>query len=62
MAKAMTAARELRDPRVEGHDRAVLATRRGGTMNMPFLLAKNLLFWGSVSLSLYVLYTLVAAL
>jgi hypothetical protein len=31
-------------------------------MNMPLLVAKNLLFWGSISLSLYGLYAVVAAL
>lgn len=31
-------------------------------MNLPFLVAKNLLFWGTISLSLYGLYAVVAAI
>jgi hypothetical protein len=62
MAKAMTAATEVCDPGVEGKEQAVLAVHRGGTMNLPTMLAKNLLFWGSVSLSLYCLYVVAVAL
>jgi len=29
---------------------------------MPFMVAKNLLFWGTISLSIYGLYAVVAAL
>jgi hypothetical protein len=31
-------------------------------MNVPFMLAKNLLFWGSISLTFYGLYLVVSAL
>ena len=31
-------------------------------MNLPFMVAKNLLFWGTISLSLYGLYAVVAAI
>jgi|GEM_PF-1662555 len=62
MAKAMTAASEVCSSR-QGEDRlAVTPLHRDGAMNLPFLVAKNLLFWGSISLSLYALYALVAAL
>ncbi|CTQ56188.1 hypothetical protein LP7551_04747 [Roseibium album] len=62
MAKAMTAATDVCNPEVEGKEQAVLAAHRGGTMNLPSMLAKNLLFWGSVLLSLYGLYAVVVAL
>ncbi len=62
MARAMTAARDVSPPRQEEDDRTDRAVKRGGTMNMPLLVAKNLLFWGSISLSLYGLYAVVAAL
>lgn len=62
MARAMIAAREVCAPEVEEDEEADRAADRGGTTNMPHMVAKNLLFWGSISLSLYGLYAVVAAL
>jgi len=62
MARAMTAAREACPPGEEDDERADRVANRGGTMNVPHMVAKNLLFWGSISLSLYALYAVVAAL
>lgn len=62
MARAMTAATEVCPPGQEEDDRIDHAANQGGTMNMPLLVAKNLLFWGSITGSLYGLYAVVAAL
>jgi len=62
MARAMTAARKVSPPCVEEEDTADRAANRGEKMNVPHLVAKNLLFWGTISLSLYGLYAVVAAL
>ena len=62
MARAMTAATEVCPPGQEEDDRTDRAANRGGTMNVPHMVAKNLLFWGSISLTLYGLYAVVAAL
>lgn len=58
MARAMTTAEEVRDPRLNGTERVVLQPRAGGEATFGLLLAKNVLVWGSVSLSLYGLYSL----
>ena len=62
MARAMTAAKEMCPSVGEKAHEAERAADQGGTMNMPQLVAKNLLFWGSISLSIYGLYAVVAAL
>jgi len=62
MARAMTAVKQACPPVGEEERRADQVVNRGGTMNMPQLVAKNLLFWGSISLSIYGLYAVVAAL
>ena len=62
MARAMTAVKEACPPVGEEDERADHAADQGGTVNMQHLVAKNLLFWGSISLSIYTLYAVVAAL
>lgn len=62
MARAMTAAGEVHNPKLGGREKAAGLKDRGGVAALPFLLAKNLLFWGSVSLTLYGLYTAVTLL
>jgi len=62
MARAMTAASNVCNPERRGGKDASYADRQGDGVSLPFLLVKNLLFWGSISLSLYVLYAIVAAL
>lgn len=62
MARAMTAATQVCPPGQEKDEHVDRVAKRGGTMNMPLLVAKNLLFWGSISISLYGLYAVVAAL
>ncbi|WP_306143259.1 hypothetical protein [Roseibium sp. MMSF_3412] len=57
MARAMTAAGEVHNPKLGGREKAAVLQDRGGVATLPFLLAKNLLFWGSISLSLYGIYT-----
>lgn len=61
MAKAMTAVSEVCPPKRE-EERTVMPVHREGSANLPFMLAKNLLFWGSVSLTLYGLYSVVTVL
>jgi len=62
MARAMTAAREVHNPKLGGCEKSAVLKDRGGVATLPFLLAKNILFWGSISLSLYGLYTAVTLL
>ena len=62
MARAATAATEVDSSGVERRKQADYAAHQGGSMNLPFLVAKNLLFWGTISLSLYGLYAVVAAI
>ncbi|MES0879640.1 hypothetical protein [Roseibium sp. SCP14] len=62
MAKAMTAVKDVRSSKEEDDEQAVVIVHRGERMNVPFLLAKNLLFWGSISLTFYGLYLVVSAL
>ncbi|MES0807979.1 hypothetical protein ABLO27_00760 [Roseibium sp. SCPC15] len=62
MAKAMTAVKEVCPPKGEEDERAVVIVHQSGRMNVPFMLAKNLLFWGSISLTFYGLYLVVSAL
>ncbi len=62
MARAATVATDVCNSRGTGNERAFPEVHRGGTVNMPMLLAKNLLFWGAISLSFYGLYAVVAAL
>ncbi|QFT33176.1 hypothetical protein FIV00_21970 [Labrenzia sp. THAF82] len=50
------------DTRGGDRKRSATPVHRGGTVNMPVLLAKNLLFWGSISATIYGLYAVVAAL
>lgn len=59
MARAMTAMREVRNPDLGRNEPAVLSKHRGTVANLSFMMAKNALFWGSVSLSLYWLYSVV---
>jgi len=62
MARVMTAAHEVcRDSkdRQGPSDRSLPPDEAS---DLPVLVAKNLLFWGSIALSLYGLYALVAAL
>lgn len=56
MARAMTAVREVRNPDLGRSEPAALSKHRGTVATLSFLVAKNVLFWGSVSLSLYWLY------
>ncbi|MCV0429721.1 MAG: hypothetical protein K5905_30145 [Roseibium sp.] len=56
MAKAMTAASQVYPPKGMDDTRVEEPVQKGGNVSVPFLLAKNLLFWGSVSLSLYGIY------
>ncbi len=62
MARAMTTASQVCPPGQEEDEHYDRVANRGGTMNMPLLVAKNLLFWGSISVSLYGLYAVVAVL
>ncbi|GAB4534561.1 MAG: hypothetical protein Tsb0019_36180 [Roseibium sp.] len=62
MARAMTVTTESVSRGAKQHRRAERAGLHDETLGLPGLLVKNLLFWGSVSLSLYGLYALVAAL
>lgn len=62
MARSMTAAGEVHNPKLGGREKAAGLNDRGGVVTLPFLLAKNLLFWGSVSLSLYCIYTVTTLL
>jgi hypothetical protein len=62
MARAVTSAPEVCSSGVERKRRADYTAHRGGTTNMQFMVAKNLLFWGTISLSIYGLYAVVAAL
>ncbi|MCX2723476.1 hypothetical protein [Roseibium salinum] len=62
MAKAITAASEASVPEEHRDERAGRSTPRDEMMNVPGQIAKNLLFWGSIVLTIYALYALVAAL
>ena len=62
MARTMTAAGNAHNPKLGGCEEAAILKDRGGVATLPFLLAKNLLFWGSISLSLYGLYTVATLL
>ena len=62
MARTMTAAGNAHNPKLGGREEAAVLKDRGGVATLPFLLAKNLLFWGSISLSLYGLYTVATLL
>ncbi|WP_299472143.1 hypothetical protein [uncultured Roseibium sp.] len=58
----MTAMREVRNPELGRTEPAVLPKRRVEVASLPVLVAKNLLFWGSISISFFGLYTIVSAL
>jgi hypothetical protein len=62
MARAAAAVNEVESSGMKRKKQADHAARRGGSMNLPFLVAKNLLFWGTILLSLYGLYAVVAAI
>lgn len=62
MAKAMTTADDVCPPKPEGKKQGALAIHQHGTMNLPFMLAKNGLFWGSVALCLFGAYFVVSVL
>ncbi len=59
MAKAMTAATRACPPDVDGSHQAARHVPEDKTPALPLLVAKNVLFWGSISLSLYMLYEVV---
>lgn len=62
MAKAMTAVAQECPPEMEEDDQAEIACTRGETRQLRVLVAKNVLFWGSIGLSIYALYAVVSAL
>jgi hypothetical protein len=62
MARVMTAAHDVCRDAEDRQGKSDLPLHRDGASDMPVLVAKNLLFWGSIALSLYGLYALVAAL
>ncbi|MBN9669650.1 hypothetical protein [Roseibium aggregatum] len=62
MARAMTAASNVCNPKGRAHKHDAYSGQDEAGTGLAFLLVKNLMFWGSISLSLYVLYAIVAAL
>ncbi len=64
MAKAMTAATRpySEDLREDSRPAAEREQLRRETPSVSFLVAKNLLFWGSVVASLYAVYLVVTAI
>lgn len=62
MARAVTAAREVCRPDLDEDKRSMQTRQQDETAHVPLMVAKNLLFWGSIALSIYALYALAAAL
>ncbi|WP_165814750.1 hypothetical protein [Labrenzia sp. 011] len=58
----MTAATETCSAERGEDMRPTQTAHRDETVHVPLMVAKNLLFWGSISLSIYALYALAAAL
>jgi ribosome biogenesis protein Tsr3 len=62
MARAAAAVTEVESSGMKRRKQADIAARRDRSVSLPFLVAKNLLFWGTILLSLYGLYAVVAAI
>ncbi|MEO9529333.1 hypothetical protein [Roseibium sp.] len=62
MAEAMTGGTRTCPPVLEEDDEADLVHHRRETGDLVLLVAKNVLFWGSIFLSVFGLYAIVAAL
>ncbi|WP_170107160.1 hypothetical protein [Roseibium marinum] len=58
----MTAANEVCPSELDEDERIMQTVHRDETVHFPLMVVKNLLFWGSISLSIYALYALAAAL
>ncbi|KZM49474.1 hypothetical protein OA90_15510 [Labrenzia sp. OB1] len=62
MARAVTAASQVCQSDLHEDKRSKQTGHQDETVHFPLMLAKNILFWGSISLSIYALYALASAL
>ena len=62
MGKAMTAGSDICSVERKSDEKANISLNSQRSESVGVLVTKNLLFWGSITLSLYLLYAVVAAI